>query len=143
MLYKHICAHHARLISLDNALARKYWTMFIKRGRTAFSDCRWEGAVVYLGAAIDVAALRLAVPSEKEFNLAHILEPLDMLCKIYALEQRPELGEEKISYVKEKLLAIADPVFIEKTLSKLSASLLDEKHIGRDKENISTVGLVH
>ncbi len=120
MPYKHICAHHANLISRDRELAKKYWSMFIQRGRSAFSDCRWEGATVYLGAAIDVAAVRLFVRDENEFNFAHILEPLDMICKIHAVEQQYNLGQDKIAYVRDILCEIAEPSFVGCLLSKFT-----------------------
>ena len=116
MPYKHLCAQHAKLIHSDEALARRYWNMFMGRGQSAYSDCRWEGAQIYLSAAIDVAVVRLSSHKGESFDFSHVLEPLSLLLALYIADQEHDLAREKLDYVKQILSTVADSVHIETLL---------------------------
>lgn len=108
----------------DENSAHQYWLNFMTKAKSAYADCRWEGAELYLNAAIDIAALRLSATENLKFTFANLLEPLSLLCQLYLSEQQYNEGLSKIAYVRSLLLKFGAPNFVDALLARFRGEML-------------------
>ncbi len=82
MKFSHLCHHHVTVLQCCEDEARKYWSETMRRGAQAFTQCRWDAARIYLGAAYEIGLIRKAVPHNDFFDDMHIVKPLKFMLTI-------------------------------------------------------------
>ncbi len=57
----------------------RFWVEMTRRGIQAYSECRADGANIYLGSAVEIAMLRLICSKNQHFHTHHLQRPLEVL----------------------------------------------------------------
>lgn len=83
---RYLCAYHAERIRASEQHACHSWLELMRRGTLAYAECRVEAAQIYLGAALDIALLRLACQGNKLFTALHLSKPLEFMIELLVVE---------------------------------------------------------
>ncbi len=86
LTHRHLCPAHAVKVRANEDDAYRYWTMMMQRGVAAYVQCRWDAADIYLGAAYEIAVLRLQVENNTQFDSSQLLRPLEFMLNMYRAE---------------------------------------------------------
>ena len=103
MKTKYFCPYHMAKIKKSEHNAINAWTELMRRGGQAYAECRTESASIYLGAAIEVALLRIESHPNGCFHIEHTLKPLDMLLELYLVESSFDHAIITLSKISEAL----------------------------------------
>lgn len=79
-----------------------------------------------LGAAVDIAAIRLCVSGKTQFRVAHVLEPVWVLVQVYRSELAVEEGLSMLEYVQQILDRIVGNLVSSNLMSGLQNALFEE-----------------
>jgi hypothetical protein len=105
MKSQYFCAYHAERLRACESEAYRHWAEMMQRGAQAYSECRFEAANLYLGAAMDIGLLRHGCEGNGLFTTFHIMKPAEFLLEAQLLEQRHDAAENTL----HKLSSIAKP----------------------------------
>lgn len=124
MKTNYLCPNHVQLIAENLEAGKQYWRIFMARGETAYSDCRWDAAEIYLHAAIDVATVRMLASKDQSFSFYHILHPLKILCDLYISDSNLEKAKVAIAKVRDVLRQKTSEEFVDGLLRSFEGALL-------------------
>lgn len=88
MKSQYFCIFHAQLLQARESEAIAAWSQLMRRGMTAYNECRTSDAYTYLGAALDLALLRSECASNGIFSELHLIKPAEFLIQLQLAEQR-------------------------------------------------------
>lgn len=79
----YFCAYHVEQMKACESEALRCWSQVMQRGVKAYTECRTEAALIYLGAALDVSMMRAACPKNGIFKDLHLTKPAEFLVQLY------------------------------------------------------------
>ena len=99
MKSSYLCPYHLARLKKCEIDAMRNWTELMSRGLSAYGQCRLEAASCYLGAALEIALLRINVPQGSRFSDLHIIKPAQSLLEIAALDFRSDVALDILSRI--------------------------------------------
>lgn len=86
MIIRYFCQRHAKQMLVSERQAFFRWMQMMQKGCHAYMHCQHDSARIYLGAAIDIAMLRLTSKSNSLFLLTHATKPAEFLLNVLVTE---------------------------------------------------------
>ena len=105
MKAQYFCAYHTERLRACESDSFRHWTEMMRRGVQAYSECRFEAANLYLGAALDIGLLRHCCEENGLFTTLHIMKPAEFLLEMQLLDQRHDAAEDML----DRISAITRP----------------------------------
>lgn len=102
----YICAFHLRQLSHCETESMRNWRELISRGTSAYNECRFPAAEIYLQAALEIALYRYML-SGNTFTYRHLTRPADLLVHILCADQRFDEANRLLSKLSSRLACCA------------------------------------
>ena len=135
----YLCPGHVKLVAENLQAAKHDWHSFVSRGESAYSNCRWDVAEIYLNAAIDVAMVRMLNSKSKGFSFFHILKPSHLLYEIYVAESNFKKSREVIGKARKIISETTNEEFADGLLKSFERILPECDNGLGETENLKTV----